>query len=103
MELVENEIFQRPAAPGLISPGKGTRIDDCRRTMNALRLKTREWIRAHPLAIEQVKISAARPSSLDRYGVHPIRISLHAHRLGVGRDKTHSHLPYPRRPYPKTH
>ena len=59
VELVENELVDRPSGPAAVVPGKRPRIDDLRRAADAERLGTRARIGQLEAVVEDVPVEVA--------------------------------------------
>src|SRR5512135_1980645 len=60
MELIDDHLLKRQAAPVPIVPSKRSRIDDPGRTVNAIRLETGCWIWSFELVVQPVPIGSSR-------------------------------------------
>ena len=68
MQLVDQRVFERDAAPIAIRPGERRRIDHLRGAVDAGGLKARGWVGAWIARVEPVEIARAWPNSADMAG-----------------------------------
>ena len=108
VQLVDDQVGARQAAPGGVGPGEAVGGHDARRPVHALRLMARHRIGTSPDVRQQVDVVAAhrRQRPVDARGEHAARVAGHRHlRAGPPRPVEEAHrerLP-PRGPHAEGH
>ena len=88
VQLVEGQLACRPHSPPLMLPAEGVRVDDCRRSVNAVWLEARRGIRPRVGAVDRIDVTIASARAPDEAGLRVVPAAARAGRCRPRRRST---------------